>query len=338
MTPSELLAAGALPLALAWLLTAALIRAAPRLGLIDLPSARKVHTTPTPRGGGLAVLAAVLAAAFALTILDRQYLPFLWHALLALPVAVLGLLDDLRPLPWQLRLGVQAVAAAVAVPLVAPELGMAWAAPAVLWVVGLTNAFNMLDNMDALSGGVAALTAAAVGAALVLPGPEYALGPALPYLALIAGLLGFLWFNRPPARIFLGDVGSMFLGFFLALGGLRLAPAAGGPPWRWLAPLCLFATPCYDLTAVVLLRLSQGRSPFHPDKQHLSHRLNDRGLSRPLAVGVIYLFTLASGAAGLLLYAVGSWASALLVVAQPALWWGALAVTEFASRRGPPAA
>ncbi len=97
-------------------------------------------------------------------------------------------------------------------------------------------------------------------------------------------------------------------------------------------PLCIFAVPCYDLLTVVLLRLSQGRSPFHADKQHLSHRLAGRGLSGWTAVRVIYLLALASGASGVLLYAVTSWPAAGLVAGQLAVWWLALAVMEFTTQ------
>jgi UDP-GlcNAc:undecaprenyl-phosphate GlcNAc-1-phosphate transferase len=337
--PSALLLAVAfvVPLAISLFLTALLIPLAPRLGLIDLPSDRKVHTTPTPRGGGLGFCLAVLIVAGFFVILDPGYSSFLWLVLLALPVALLGLADDLRPLPWQLRLTTQLVIATLAVPIVVPTASGWWWPIAVLWVVGLTNAFNMLDNMDALSASVAWLTAAAVGAALVLGQSGASLAPAVPWLALMGGLSGFLWFNRPRARIFMGDVGSNFLGFVLGFGSLQAGLPAKGPPWAWLVPLCLCATPCYDLLSVTLLRLSQGRSPFQADKQHLSHRLVGRGLSPILAVGVIDLYTMASGAAGLLLYAVESWVAALVVVGQLAIWWGALAVAEFAASSNGPA-
>jgi UDP-GlcNAc:undecaprenyl-phosphate GlcNAc-1-phosphate transferase len=335
MTPSaELLAvAFAVPLAVSALLTALLIPLAPYLGLIDLPDERKVHTTPTPRGGGIGFYLAVLLTGAGLAAYDPVYAPFLWLVLLALPVALLGLADDLRPLPWHLRLVTQLILAAVAVPVVVPASWWLWPI-AVLWVVGITNAFNMLDNMDALSASVAWLTAAALGAVLVVgqAGPAWSLAPAVPSLVLMGGLSGFLWFNRPKARIFMGDVGSNFLGFLLGLGTLRAVLPEKGPPWAPLVPLCLCATPCYDMASVVLLRLSQGRSPFQPDKQHLSHRLVGRGLSPTLAVGVIALYTLASGAAGLLLYAVDTWAAAALVVGQLAVWWAALAVIEFARK------
>jgi UDP-GlcNAc:undecaprenyl-phosphate GlcNAc-1-phosphate transferase len=245
--------------------------------------------------------------------------------LLALVIVLLGLVDDLRPLPWQLRLGVQAVVTAVAVFLYLPDVTGWGRAAAVLWVVGLINAFNMLDNMDALSGGVAWIAAGCLGVAAWLQQPA----AALPYLTLMGALTGFLYFNRPPARIFMGDAGSTFLGFFLGLGGLQVSLAEGGRPWSWLLMPCAFAVPCYDLLTVVTLRLAQGRSPFHADKQHLSHRLVARGLRPPVAVAAIHLLALAGGAGGLLLYCVTSWTAAILVGVQLALVWTAILLVEF---------
>jgi UDP-GlcNAc:undecaprenyl-phosphate GlcNAc-1-phosphate transferase len=153
-----------------------------------------------------------------------------------------------------------------------------------------------------------------------------------PFVVLVGAVSGFLWFNIPPARIFMGDAGSTFLGFVLGLGSLQAAQRTNAAPWWWLIPPCILAVPCYDQVSVVLLRLSQGRSPFHGDKQHLSHRLVRRGLSGWTAVRVIYLLALASGASGVLLYAVSSWAMAGVVVGQLALWWIALALMEFATK------
>jgi UDP-GlcNAc:undecaprenyl-phosphate GlcNAc-1-phosphate transferase len=329
-------------LAASWLFTAILIRLAPRLGLVDYPSDRKVHTRPTPRGGGLAIGAAVgLIALVGQTFLSAtpewqtgmsalHFLPILgWGSL----VLLLGLIDDLRPLPWPLRLGVQTAVAVAAVLLTLPPAGPWWRAAAVFWVVAMTNAFNMLDNMDMLSGGVAFIAAgmlAAVGwlTSSVADAPDSAAESVL-YLLLMGAVAGFLFWNRPPARIFMGDAGSTFLGFLLGLGTARLGMRTDGPAWSWAVPLCVAAVPCYDLVAVVALRLSQGRSPFHADKQHLSHRLVARGLSPPAAVGAIHLMGLASGASGLVLFLAPSAAAAALVLGQLAAWWGALAVIEF---------
>jgi UDP-GlcNAc:undecaprenyl-phosphate/decaprenyl-phosphate GlcNAc-1-phosphate transferase len=311
------------PLAIAWLLTALLIRWAPRLGLVDYPSDRKVHTRPTPRAGGLAIFAAVVLSSLLSSLFSLLY-PLALGALIVL----LGLLDDLRPLPWPWRLAVQFAVAVVAVFVCLPPISWPIRCLAVVWIAMLINAFNMLDNMDALSGGVAWIAAGFLTAALGLASPP-ALAEGGAYILLMGALSGFLWFNRPPARIFMGDAGSTFLGFALGLGSARMALRNEDPSWMWMTPLCILAVPCYDLLSVVLLRLSQGRSPFHADKQHLSHRLVERGLSGWTAVRVIYLLALASGASGLLLYAVTSWWAAALVAGQLVIWWLALAVMEF---------
>jgi UDP-GlcNAc:undecaprenyl-phosphate/decaprenyl-phosphate GlcNAc-1-phosphate transferase len=303
-----------------WLLTALLIRWALRLGLVDHPNARKVHVTPIPKGGGLAIFAGFSVASFFLPLSIGQF--FLFGLIVGL-----GLIDDLRPLSWQLRLGVQTAVVLVSVLLWPAEVSWPLRAVAVFWVVAMLNAFNLLDNMDALSGGVAWIAAAFLALACLTQARSASEGGTS--LVLIGALSGFLWFNRPPARIFMGDAGSTFLGFFLGLSSLDVALPTSQMPWAWAVPLCIFAVPCYDTTSVVLLRLAQGRSPFHPDKQHLSHRLVARGLRSTTAVGVIYLMAVASGVSGLLLYHVADATGAYLVVGQFACWWCALAVFEF---------
>lgn len=317
-----------LPLAVSWGLTAALVRLAPRLGLLDLPDERKVHTRPVPRGGGLAIYAAGLAG----TLLPAARTPLLLTVLgLGGGIVLLGLLDDLRPLSWQVRLGVQGVIV-LAFLLLWPGQRAWWLQIiAWVWLVGLVNAFNMLDNMDALSAGTACVASLVLALAVVLrqDGP-WNWGLAAPYLVLLGAAAGFLWFNRPPARIFMGDAGSTFLGFYLGAFSL-----AGGlveeAPQTWAVPLCVLAVPWYDLTLVVLLRLRQGRSPFQADKQHVSHRLVLLGLKPPVAVSVIHLLGLGSGLGGLLLYFVPDRA-AWLVGGQLAAWWLAVALVEYAPR------
>jgi UDP-GlcNAc:undecaprenyl-phosphate GlcNAc-1-phosphate transferase len=325
------------PLALGWLFTLVTLRAAPALGLMDHPDQRKNHRRPTPKGGGLAICAAVLLTLAGLFL--AGYLPladFLWCELLGVVLVVVGLIDDVRPLPWQLRLGIQMVVATVLV--FGPLSDLDWwvRVLAWFWVVGLTNAYNMLDNMDALSGGVAVITAVFLALATYLMRQDDAAGMrVVPHLALLGAVFGFLWFNRPPARIFMGDAGSTYLGFVLAVRALGIGPRPGESLALWLAPLCVCAVPSYDLLSVVLVRLRQGRSPFHADKQHLSHRLVQRGLGPTTAVGVIYLFAVASGLSGLLVRSANSAWVAGLIVLQLAVWWGALAVIEWRTRRLP---
>jgi UDP-GlcNAc:undecaprenyl-phosphate GlcNAc-1-phosphate transferase len=323
------------PLVLAWVLTACLIRGAPRLGLVDHPDPRKVHVQPTPRAGGLAIFAAFVLTGAGVAAADYLgwvsfALPpdFFWMVAWGAPIVLVGLIDDLRPLSWQLRLGVQMVVALGAAFFLFPQAALWSRLAVVFWVVALTNAFNMLDNMDTLSAGVAWIAAGWLTVIFGVTGWGGANAWA-PFVLLMAALAGFLRYNWPPARIFMGDAGSTFLGFLLGLGTARVALPEKGPPWSWAVALCLAAVPCYDMTSVVLIRLSQGRSPFHPDKQHLSHRLVSRGLSSVTAVRVIHLFALASGASALLLVLVGTATEAALVVFQLAAWWAALAVIEF---------
>jgi UDP-GlcNAc:undecaprenyl-phosphate/decaprenyl-phosphate GlcNAc-1-phosphate transferase len=331
LLPPSLFPAAAflLPLLISWLLTALLIRLAPRFGLFDDPSSRKLHSRRTPKGGGLAIYAAIAVSVFfALPGREGEVLRVLT---LGLVILLLGLLDDLHPLPWQIRLAVQ-TAVAVAAVFTAPapaDLGWFLRAAAVIWIIGLTNAFNMLDNTDALSAGVAWI-AAALFALAPLFRPEQAREwqAGLPYLVFMGALSGFLWFNRPPARIFMGDAGSTFLGFFLGVSSLGDHFESFTAPRPFGVPLCILAVPWYDLASVVLLRLWQRRSPFHADKQHLSHRLVLLGLKPPTAVYVIYLLALASGTGGLLLYRVST-TGATLVAVQLACWWSVVAALEY---------
>jgi UDP-GlcNAc:undecaprenyl-phosphate GlcNAc-1-phosphate transferase len=335
-----LLPAIAFPLAISLLLTALLLRWAPRLGLVDLPGARKVHSRPVPRGGGLAIYAAVALSAYLLHILDARSLTcgpkFLAEQTLCLGlggvIVLLGLIDDLRPLPWQLRLGVQTAAAVVVVASWLQAQGWLLQAAAVVWIVGLVNAFNMLDNMDALSAGVAWFAAAGFAAYASRNAAAVCGDLDILFVLLMGATTGFLWFNRPPARIFMGDAGSTFLGFYL--GVLSLIFVRRGGPGSWAVPLCVLAVPWYDLITVVTLRLWQGHSPFHADKQHLSHRLVALGLSSPDALLSIYFLAAVSMGAGMLINELPEatvWvAGGLLVV------WLAVAAIEYVRhfRRG----
>jgi UDP-GlcNAc:undecaprenyl-phosphate GlcNAc-1-phosphate transferase len=316
-----------LPFLIAWLLTASLLRLAPRFGLTDDPDPRKLHTQRTPGGGGLAIYAAMFVSTLCLP--PNREEDALRVLTLGSVIVLLGLIDDLRPLPWQLRLAVQTGAAVTAVLTLPADLAWFVRVGAIIWIVGLTNAFNMLDNMDALSAGVGWIAAAFLAAAPWFRLEEGRSGqPGLPYLELMGALSGFLWFNRPPARIFMGDAGSTFLGFFLGVSSLKDYLGHVPAPQRLAVPLCVLAVPWYDLASVVALRLWQGRSPFHADKQHLSHRLVRLGLKSHVAVWVIYLLALASGTGGLLLFQ-ASGIGALLEVLQLTCWWLVIAAIEY---------
>jgi len=350
-----------------WAAAFAVRRAAAAWGLVDQPHARKVHVHATPLGGGLAIWLGVvttfaagqlalgwsLSGLWPLPPVVQPHLPGLqatapqlWTVLgLATVLLGLGLLDDRFGLPWPLRLVIQAGVAAAAVYGADCRLTLFLPVPlvtdllSIVWIVGLVNAFNMLDNMDALSAGVAAI-AAALFALLMLAAPGLQAGGPQLFVAgfllvLVGSLLGFLWHNRPPARLFMGDAGSYFIGFCLAVATLR-ATFAGyghGQQLAVLAPLCVLAVPLYDMASVILIRLGSGRSPFQADTNHFSHRLVQLGLTPGQAVLTIYLLTATCGLGAVLLHRLdmlGAW----LVVAMVVLVLVLVAILEHAGRRG----
>ncbi len=271
---------------------------------------------------------------------------------------VLGLSDDRRPMgPW-IKLVVMA-GPAVAVPLLTgtrllelldPHVGGAWLSIALtaLWFLVVTNAMNFMDNMDGLSAGVAAAAGSCFLAATLVSGQWFVAA----CLALLVGAcLGFLCFNSPRrggggARIFMGDGGSLVLGFLLAFlttrttyyvapDALTLSPPHPLTPSSWYGvfmPLVVLAVPLYDFCSVVLIRLSQGRSPFVGDQQHLSHRLVNLGLSRGASVAVIWGLTAVTGISGIALASLRPW-QAVLVGVQTVVILLVVALFEY-SRRG----
>jgi UDP-GlcNAc:undecaprenyl-phosphate GlcNAc-1-phosphate transferase len=249
-------------------------------------------------------------------------------------VAILGLMDDRYGLDWRLRIAVEfAVAAAVVYGLklqLTAYIDLPWLTPilSMIWIVMLINSFNMLDNMDALSAGVAAIVAAMLGL-MLLTTPESGQGQpqlfvAVMVLALLGGLLGFLKYNWPPATIFMGDSGSYFVGYWIAVTTLlsTYSGASGQTPHAVFAPLCLLAIPIYDTLSVIAIRLREGRSPFQADKKHFSHRLVELGMTKKQAVGTIYVATLTCSLGALLLPRtdwVGAGIVLLIVLAMLAL-------------------
>ncbi|SIO65767.1 UDP-GlcNAc:undecaprenyl-phosphate GlcNAc-1-phosphate transferase [Singulisphaera sp. GP187] len=334
---------------------------APRLGLIDVPAGagHKGHKMPTPLGGGLAIwLATVVVLALgalvagfgrgALPVELAKHVGGVWERAgelgtivgLATLVMFMGLVDDRITLGWRLRLGVQVGLATLLVwfggvrvtlfgPLNSPVLG---GAVSILWVVGLTNAFNLLDNMDGLAGGVGLI------AALLFVGAQVAVGslfaPAV-LLVLVGALAGFLVHNRYPARLFMGDAGSNFLGFMLGaltIAGTYFRYDAKSSSFNVLAPLLVMAVPLYDTVSVIIIRLREGRSPFIGDRRHFSHRLVERGLTPPQAVRTIDLVTLAGGLGALLLHQLDA-VGACVVLAQTCCLLGVVAILEVSATR-----
>lgn len=336
-------------------------RLAPRFGLVDQPGHRKVHVAPTPLGGGIAVYCGIGIPAVVLAVLYHWLPATRPHALAVLAdafaaapgratqlvavaaggtaVFLLGLFDDRWNLSWKLRLGAQVVIATCVVLagvratvfITQPWLG---AAITVLWILVLTNAMNFLDNMDGLSAGIGAIAAIVFAGILIVMLRSPAWNVALAFLLLAGSLCGFLVWNRAPASIFMGDSGSNLIGFLLAsLTIIGTFYESTGSRHVILAPLCVLAVPLYDFCSVILIRLSQGRSPFHGDKSHFSHRLVELGFRSSRAVLTIHLATLMTGIGGLLLYKVSDWTGACLVMALITCVLAVIALLETVGRR-----
>ncbi len=278
----------------------------------------------------------------------RQQTPMAIGLMLCvLALHVLGLVDDRRALPALGKLGAM-IGVALVMPVVFDvrllhaldaHAGGAWLSVllTVLWLVAITNAMNFMDNMDGLCAG-SGVVAGLLFLVAALTGGQWFVGATLAIL--VGALLGFLVFNAPRrggATIFMGDGGSLVVGYLLAFLTVRTT-FVGESAWdagAWYAvcmPLCVLAVPLYDLTSVSLLRLSQGKSPLVGDQQHFSHRLVERGLTKTGAVGVICACCAVTGVGGILLTGAQPWQAAL-IGAQTLLVLAILAALEFAPRR-----
>ena len=200
----------------------------------------------------------------------------------------------------------------------------------VLWIGGITNAFNFLDNMDGLSSGVAAICAVAFLVTALSIGQWFVAGA---LAILIGSILGFLYWNFPPAKIFMGDSGSLVIGFILGVLTVRTTFLPNGQDlaagwYSVFVPVVILALPLYDLIVVSIIRMAHGKSPFVGDTNHFSHRLVRRGMSRRTAVLCIYLVTCATSIAAILLPQVRTSFGAILIFAQTILVLSVVALLE----------
>ena len=299
----------------ALLLTPVVGRGSALLGLVDAPGGRKVHVHPVPRLGGVAVVA---SAVLALTIVhglvtpesQGEFLPAVRPLLLgALLIFLAGVVDDLRGLGPGSKVAIETLAAAIVmwsgllierVTLLGNTWALGWLAYPITaaWIIGVTNAFNLIDGIDGLAAGIAVLAGAACGAILIVRGhaPE-----AMLLAALVGAMLGFLVYNFEPASIFLGDSGSLVTGFLLATTAIA-GWQKGATALASAVPLLIFALPIADAGSTLLRRLlarpTEGRSVravlkriVEPDREHLHHRVLALGWSVPRTVFVFYGIT-----------------------------------------------
>ncbi|MDR2115749.1 MAG: undecaprenyl/decaprenyl-phosphate alpha-N-acetylglucosaminyl 1-phosphate transferase [Planctomycetaceae bacterium] len=341
---------------------------APYWGLVDCPGERKIHTKPIPTGGGLGIGISVFITFFLCQLCLfflihfetlRLFLPAtlmihvdglvyrsgqLWILLgLGGILLILGTLDDRFNLSWKLRFGVHILVAIMAVycgwrltifidvPILTNILS-------VLWIVGLINSFNMLDNMNGLSAGVAIICSLFLAVIMFISPnplsqqPQFFVAGFL--FVLIGAIAGFLMYNNPfHASIFMGDSGAYFLGFLLASSTLTATfTGYDGAAQTIFVPLLIFAVPVYDTTTVILIRMSNGKSLFIGDKNHFSHRLVDLGFSKTQSVLVVYLTTIICCLGSLLLYQV-NFLGASLIFLQTFLLLFLIGIVERAGRK-----
>ena len=287
------------------------------MGLVDTPNTaiHKSHERTTPYGGGIAIFYATMTAflmglvfpayphfpaflGYYLDAIQTEQITLLWLMAGAAVIFALGFIDDWRGLSPLPRFLIQIFVASLLIyaqPTLRPDLFGSTTLSfifSVCWIVTLTNAFNFLDNMDGLSAGIGIIVL------LVLAGLNLH-HPSLAVFSMIiaGGFAGFLFFNFPPASVFMGDAGSFFLGFItatLSLWATSIHLTNQDLPSS-LACLLILAVPLYDLVSVIIIRLKNGVPPWIGDHNHISHRLTHLGLSRRTAVLVIYGVTFLSG-------------------------------------------
>ncbi len=291
----RLVLVGLASFALSALLTVAAKPLARRLDVVARPRGDRWNRKTIPLLGGVAVGAAVLAVAPAVVSLSGPIVILLVASAFAL---ALGLLDDVRPLPPYTKLIAQIVLAAGMVSaglrLELSPFALANVVLTILWVVGIANAFNLLDNMDGLAAGIAVIT---VGFRLAFFLVDADAQGAAAAMVLLGAVAGFLIFNFPPASIFMGDAGSLFIGVFIA--GLSLGaefPYSRNVASVLLIPVLILLVPIFDTSFVAINRTLAGRPVSQGGRDHLSHRLVALGLSERAALGVLSLVAACSGA------------------------------------------
>jgi UDP-GlcNAc:undecaprenyl-phosphate GlcNAc-1-phosphate transferase len=261
-----------------------------RTGFVAQPEARKIHETPIPQIGGIAMLVAALLSIFIFG--ERYNIPQVVGILISATwVSMVGAWDDRQSLSPLVKLAGQVIAALLLV-IAGVKVSfldyewLNWTAT-ILWILVITNAINLLDNMDGLSGGVTAV-AAAFFLLMSIQSGQYLVGSLS--AALLGVSLGFLVYNFNPASIFMGDSGALFLGLMLAAAGLKLRFPAQTPFVTWMVPVMVLGVPLFDTTLVIISRLRRRLNPLTtPGQDHTSHRLVRLGYTRREAVMGLYL-------------------------------------------------
>jgi UDP-GlcNAc:undecaprenyl-phosphate/decaprenyl-phosphate GlcNAc-1-phosphate transferase len=311
-------------------------RLAAKWSIVDRPDARKVHSAQIARIGGVAMAVGVLVAAFIAIPLDSRERHFLFAASV---LVAFGVLDDRFDLDYRIKLIGQLLAAAIAV--IGGDIQIHWitlddrvmlppwiSVPMTMFfLVSITNAINLADGLDGLAGGTTFLCLGAL-AMLAYSGGE--VGCAALSLTFAGAVLGFLRFNTHPASVFMGDAGSQLLGF--AVGVLSIgATQSGSTAVSAATPILLLALPILDTLSVMVQRISEGRSPFRPDRNHIHHKLLKLGFDHHEAVMVIYII---QANLFILAYLLRFESDLLILSVVCALFIATILIFQIAARRG----
>lgn len=325
------------------LATLFLQRVALRFGLVDKPDFRKVHQNPIPRIGGIAILAGFFTGVLYYAVIARTYpavgeivpMPNRYFLTGAIVIAVTGLVDDLRGLNFRQKLVLQSM---VATFLILADYRMNLGAVAIagfgkywigfsipitfLWIIGVINAINLIDGLDGLAGGISLISLTVITFCIALC--EHTFEVVLVF-SMCGALIGFLYFNSHPARIFMGDTGSLFLGYVLAAYSLG-ATEGGRNSFLFLVPVLAVGLPVFDTLLSMARRYLQGRPMFYPDKDHIHHRVRSQlKLNHRQAVLLLYAIHTGFGLFAFLIARSGNveavfWILMVIVYAFCLLW------------------
>ena len=298
-----------------------------KVGAIDVPKdARRMHKVPTPRLGGLAIFLGFIVSAFLFVPIrgDREMQSILMGAVI---IVVLGVVDDIMALPAMLKFVVQICAAliptlngvviqALSNPNIFsenPYWSLEWLSVpvTVLWIVAVTNSVNLIDGLDGLACGVSTISATTV---LVIALIASEAQVALVMAALVGACVGFMPYNQNPAKMFMGDTGSTFLGYILAtmsIQGLFKFYAV----ISFVVPFLILGLPIFDTAFAFIRRIAHGQSPMHADRSHIHHRLIDMGLNQKQAVATLYVISAILGLSAVVLTTGGEGKALILFAA-----------------------
>ena len=273
----------------AFMITPLFRNIARKLKIMDYPGGRKLQANPVAYLGGLAIITPITLGSFLLfftsVTIDLKQQLYLGLILPALAIAIVGLLDDIYQLPpWPRFISQSAVGVITSFILYLSGSGVEIfdnqllnSSATILWVVTIINALNFIDNMDGLATSISMVASLAL---FILSYINNQYLVAALSLAIFASCLGFLFWNKKPASIYLGDAGSLYLGFLLAAISIRIDLDNDSAPIRALVLILILAIPVIDTTQVVVSRIAKGKSPFEGGRDHISHLLLNRGLSQ----------------------------------------------------------